>query len=91
MTRLRRLPACAHGLLLLMLAAALPGPALTAAQEPGGDSTPPNTEITAAPAALTNGADARFAYASSEPGSTFECKLRPVRPLRPRRPALLRS
>src|SRR5688500_14037564 len=75
-TRRRRVSPVAHGLLLLMLAAALPEPAITvAAKEAGGDATPPQAEITAAPAALTNGADARFAYASSEPGSAFECKL----------------
>ncbi|TXL61414.1 FG-GAP-like repeat-containing protein [Aeromicrobium terrae] len=39
------------------------------------DSTPPDTTITSGPGALTNDATPTFTFTSSEPGSTFECRL----------------
>ena len=39
------------------------------------DTVPPQTSISAGPAALTNQADASFTFASSEPGSSFQCSL----------------
>ena len=38
------------------------------------DTSPPDTSIDSHPASLTNASDASFAF-SSEPGTTFECKL----------------
>lgn len=40
-----------------------------------GDTSPPFTEITAAPPRQTKLASARFAYTSNEPGSRFECRV----------------
>lgn len=42
---------------------------------PAADTTPPETTITKAPKRRTKKRGAKFAFASSEPGSTFECKL----------------
>ncbi|RKQ87756.1 carboxypeptidase family protein [Solirubrobacter pauli] len=39
------------------------------------DTTPPDTSITNGPAERINTADATFAFASTESGSTFECSL----------------
>ncbi len=39
------------------------------------DVTPPDTSITAAPAALTNQATATFTFSSNETGGSFECSL----------------
>ena len=39
------------------------------------DSTEPNTTITSGPSATTSDPNAQFTFASSEPGSTFECSL----------------
>jgi hypothetical protein len=39
------------------------------------DTTPPNTTITASPAASSNSATASFSFSSTETGSTFGCKL----------------
>lgn len=39
------------------------------------DTDPPNTSITSAPHGTTSATSARFAFTSSEPGSTFQCKL----------------
>jgi DNA-binding beta-propeller fold protein YncE len=40
-----------------------------------GDTDPPDTTITAGPKAKTKKKTAKFEFSSSEPGSTFECKL----------------
>ena len=45
---------------------ALPGP---------GDTTPPDTTVTSGPQGQSRGPAATFAFASSEPGSTFQCSL----------------
>ena len=42
---------------------------------PDDDTTPPDTSITGGPSGTVTTGAASFAYASSEPGSTFECKL----------------
>jgi hypothetical protein len=39
------------------------------------DTTPPDTTITAQPAALTNNANAHFEFTSTEDGSTFACAI----------------
>jgi hypothetical protein len=39
------------------------------------DTTPPETTVTSAPSGTVASASASFAFASSEPGSTFECQL----------------
>ncbi len=39
------------------------------------DTTPPDTSITSTPALLSTSASATFQFTSTEPGSTFECKL----------------
>ena len=39
------------------------------------DTTAPETKIDSNPNALTNSASASFGFSSTEPGSTFECKL----------------
>jgi hypothetical protein len=46
------------------------------------DATPPETTITSGPTegASTTDASVSFAFASSEPGSTFECRLSPIKP-----------
>jgi DNA-binding beta-propeller fold protein YncE len=41
----------------------------------GADTSPPDTTITGGPKAKTKKKSASFAFSSSEPGSTFECKL----------------
>jgi lysophospholipase L1-like esterase len=41
----------------------------------GGDTAPPDTRITAGPKAKTKKKSASFGFASTEPGSTFECSL----------------
>ncbi|HEX6781218.1 MAG TPA: right-handed parallel beta-helix repeat-containing protein [Solirubrobacterales bacterium] len=41
----------------------------------GGDTTAPETTISSGPAATTTATDAGFAFASSEFGSTFACKV----------------
>jgi len=38
------------------------------------DTTPPNTSITASPVSTTTSTSARFSFASTERGSSFECK-----------------
>jgi hypothetical protein len=43
--------------------------------EPPADTTPPETTITAQPAATTTETGASFSFSSSESGSTFACKL----------------
>jgi hypothetical protein len=43
--------------------------------EPGVDETPPETTITAGPSGPTNDATPSFSFSSSEPGSSFECRL----------------
>jgi Bacterial Ig domain/Fibronectin type III domain len=40
-----------------------------------GDSTPPDTTITSGPSGSTASAAASFAFAASEPGSSFECSI----------------
>ena len=42
---------------------------------PTSDSTPPQTTITDGPPATTNATTVSFAFTSSEPDSTFQCKL----------------
>jgi hypothetical protein len=42
---------------------------------PSGDNTPPETTISSGPAATTTATEASFSFVSSEPGSTFACKL----------------
>lgn len=42
---------------------------------PSPDRTPPETTITQRPPATTSSSSAHFAFESSEPGSTFECRL----------------
>jgi len=45
-------------------------------QPPGsGDTTPPETTITAGPKNKTKSKSASFEFTSSEPGSTFQCRL----------------
>jgi hypothetical protein len=39
------------------------------------DVTPPDTTITSGPSGITNDPTPTFAFTTSEPGSTFECKL----------------
>jgi len=39
------------------------------------DTTPPETTITARPPLLTNATTASFSFSSSEPGSTYRCRL----------------
>ena len=39
------------------------------------DTTPPQTTIDSGPSAITNDASPSFGFSSSEPGSTFECRL----------------
>jgi|GEM_PF-3568656 len=41
----------------------------------GGDTTPPETTVTAGPADPTRATDAAFVFDASEAGSTFECAL----------------
>ena len=41
----------------------------------GGDTSPPETTITKSPDKKSKKATAKFAFKSSEPGSSFECKL----------------
>jgi hypothetical protein len=41
----------------------------------GADTRPPATRMQTAPPAITNAATAAFAFDSTKPGSTFECKL----------------
>ena len=50
------------------------GPTMTATFG-GADTTPPNTQITGNPLSLTNLTSADFTFTSTEPGSTFACKL----------------
>ncbi|MFP5452315.1 MAG: M4 family metallopeptidase, partial [Thermoleophilia bacterium] len=47
----------------------------TCVPDPGDDTTPPETTITQAPAAAINTTTTSVAFTSSEPGSTFECRL----------------
>jgi hypothetical protein len=42
---------------------------------PVPDTVPPNTTVTAGPSGTVNSASASFSFASSEAGSTFECRL----------------
>jgi hypothetical protein len=42
---------------------------------PAGDATPPDTTITAGPKKKGKKRTARFSFTSTEPGSTFRCKL----------------
>src|SRR5215213_2862693 len=39
------------------------------------DTTPPDTKIVSNPSALTNSASASFEFSSTEPGSSFQCKV----------------
>ncbi|MDQ3630269.1 MAG: phytase, partial [Actinomycetota bacterium] len=39
------------------------------------DTTPPETTVDSGPSATTNSRSARLGFSSSEPGSTFECRL----------------
>lgn len=41
----------------------------------GSDETPPDTAIDSGPSGVVNGKSANFTFSSTEPGSTFECKL----------------
>src|SRR5215218_9297570 len=41
----------------------------------GTDTTPPETNIDSGPSGTVSSASASFTFSSSEPGSTFECKL----------------
>jgi hypothetical protein len=43
--------------------------------EPPADTTPPETTITDAPPDSSSSQSASFSFSSSEPGSTFECRL----------------
>jgi hypothetical protein len=49
------------------------GVSFTAATPP--DTTPPETTIDSGPSGTTTATDATFAFSSSEPGSTFQCRL----------------
>jgi glucose/arabinose dehydrogenase len=42
---------------------------------PPADTTPPDTTLTATPPATTTNTGANFSFTSTEPGSTFTCKL----------------
>lgn len=42
---------------------------------PPADTTPPNTKITSGPSGTTHKHKATFRFTSTEPGSTFQCKL----------------
>lgn len=57
----------------------LPGGGSPPGGEPGdpsaSDTTPPETTITLGPKSKTTKKTARFEFTSSEPGSTFECRL----------------
>src|SRR5215217_4215056 len=44
-------------------------------EPPPPDTTPPDTALREKPSALSSDVNARFAFRSSETGSTFECKL----------------
>ncbi|HYU60172.1 MAG TPA: S8 family serine peptidase [Solirubrobacterales bacterium] len=50
-------------------------PSPSPAPQPAGDTNPPDTQITAGPKRKTSKRRASFSFASSEPGSSFECKL----------------
>lgn len=53
-----------------------PPPAPQPQPQPGaGDMTPPETVIDSGPSGKTKSRSASFAFSSSEPGSTFECRL----------------
>jgi hypothetical protein len=51
------------------------GPGDAGSPAPDPDKTPPNTMISSGPSGSTTSTDASFAFSSSEPNSTFECKL----------------
>ena len=53
----------------------LPPPDPPPPAQPQSDTTPPETRIDSGPAVKTKSTSARFAFGSSEPGSTFECRL----------------
>jgi PKD repeat protein len=48
---------------------------ITVTAASGGDTTPPDTSITSGPTGTVTPTTASFAFASSETGSTFQCKL----------------
>ncbi len=48
---------------------------ITSTTPPAGDTTPPQTQISAGPAATTTATTATLTFSSSESGSTFACKL----------------
>jgi M6 family metalloprotease-like protein len=50
------------------------GPTMTATFG-GADTTPPNTQFTGGPLSVTNLTSANFTFTSTEPNSTFACKL----------------
>jgi hypothetical protein len=54
---------------------ASPPPAQPEAPPRARDTTPPNTRLTASPARRTRAHRARFRFASTEAGSSFQCKL----------------
>jgi hypothetical protein len=51
------------------------GPSDAESPTPDPDETPPNTMISSGPSGSTTSTSASFAFSSTEPTSTFECKL----------------
>ena len=52
-----------------------PGASTTTSPPPPPDTTPPGTSISSGPSASTTSTSASFAFASTQSGSTFQCKL----------------
>ncbi len=69
-----RLSSLVRGTVAGALAAAT-APGAIAAARVDGDATPPNTTITSGPSGETNNPTPVFTFTSSEPGSSFKCRV----------------